>query len=221
MCRRQGDSCKTCIGNDCNEKVAFTNCRVCNSTTNVNCIRSPNSFASVTCRDYIDECYSHVDNDIVVRGCLKQNAQAQIGCERNNDLCERCDGPNCNNKLIDGEFCLTCDSENDPNCVQNLNFTMRTQCKLALQQRGCYRFDDTGSIKHFLHIIAYILQYANIPLYQNIMYIHFQQHISLTKIYFYVRFSFAHVCKPKRQLIRRNLKNKFIFSHFCCLLCSH
>ena len=95
----------------------------------------------------MDECYVHIDNDTVTRGCFAQ-APAPIVCNNANaDLCERCsDSANCNNKLIDGEFCLTCDSENDPNCVENLNFTMRTQCKLAVRQRGCYRYDDTGLI---------------------------------------------------------------------------
>lgn len=147
MCRRQGEFCKTCLGNDCNAKVSFQNCRACNSTTNVNCIRSPGSFASTQCRNYLDECYVHVENDVVTRGCLQNSPRpVQDECEKSNtDMCTSCsNGSNCNNRIVDGEFCLTCDSENDINCRGNLNFTMRTQCPLSVTPRGCYRFDDSG-----------------------------------------------------------------------------
>lgn len=146
MCRRQENQCKTCIGNDCNEKPSFQRCRSCSSATSVNCIRSPNSFAAVTCRNYLDTCYTHVENDIVTRGCLSVTGDSvPAQCSANEgDLCETCDGENCNNRIVDGEFCLTCDTATDPLCRTSANFTMRTQCQLAVRPRGCYLFDDGG-----------------------------------------------------------------------------
>lgn len=47
---------------------------------------------------------------------------------------------------MDGEFCITCDSQLDPNCIDNVNISMRTQCNLAVTMIGCYLFDDGGSI---------------------------------------------------------------------------
>lgn len=150
MCRQQGQFCKTCYGNDCNAKETFQRCRSCNSANDVTCIRSGGSVGEITCRDYMDTCYSHVQNDIVTRGCLAQPSTptaVQTECRRSNsEMCETCTQNNCNSLLIDGEFCLTCDSQIDPNCRDTLNHTMRTQCNLAVTQRGCYRFDDGGDI---------------------------------------------------------------------------
>lgn len=154
MCRQQGQFCKTCIGTNCNQKQTFQTCRACNSSDNVSCIRSPGSFAAITCRNYLDSCYVHVEKDIVTRGCMSQlttPAQVQESCQTTNDFCETCSSANnCNNKIVDGEFCLTCDSALDPNCRDTLNFTMRTQCPLSVSPRGCYRYDDGGE---FLHAI--------------------------------------------------------------------
>ncbi|KAJ6648787.1 hypothetical protein Bhyg_04018 [Pseudolycoriella hygida] len=148
MCRQQGQFCKTCIGNDCNTKLTFQRCQSCDSTTNVNCIRSAGSVGEITCRDYMDTCYVHVRDDIVMRGCVSQSSTSiQTECRRNNsDFCETCNENNCNNLLIDGEFCLTCDSQVDPLCVDTLNHTMRTQCNLGVRRLGCYRYDDGGDI---------------------------------------------------------------------------
>lgn len=146
MCIEQGEFCKTCIGDDCNAKVSFQKCRICDSTDTVSCIRSPGSVQTKMCRDYMDECFVHANNDIVTRGCLAESKHFEKDCE-NDDLCRKCSAANnCNNDIVDGEFCLTCDSENDSNCRENLNITMRTQCKLAIKTIGCYRFDDGGKI---------------------------------------------------------------------------
>lgn len=146
-CRLEGQFCKTCTGNNCNAKVNFETCRVCNSSSNVNCIRSAGSVSSVTCRNYLDTCFVHVEDNTVIRGCLsEQTAPVIQQCSAtNSDLCETCTGTNnCNNKLIDSEFCMECDSTDDPNCRTSLNHTMRVQCNLAVRQLGCYLFDDGG-----------------------------------------------------------------------------
>lgn len=150
-CRREGEFCKTCIGNNCNIKEDYETCRVCNSTSNVNCIRSPGSVSSVTCQNYLDTCFVHVENNIVTRGCLlEQPTPVQTECRlSNSDLCETCTGTNnCNNRVIDSEFCMECDSKEDPNCRTSLNHTMRVQCNLAVRQLGCYLFDDGGLLKN-------------------------------------------------------------------------
>lgn len=149
MCRRQGTECKTCIGNDCNAKPTFQSCRTCNSTTNVNCIRSPGSFQSMLCRGYTDQCYVHVENNIVTRGCLAQSSlpetQRETCLSDRNEMCQTCNNANnCNNRIVDGEFCLTCDANTDPTCRTNANYTVRTQCPLSVNPVGCYLFNDGG-----------------------------------------------------------------------------
>lgn len=154
MCRQEGEFCKTCYGNDCNAKVSFQNCHICSSDKDVSCIRSPGASTKL-CKNYVDKCYVHVKNDMVQRGCLLDgNSAIRLDCE-NDDLCEKCsDKMNCNNKIVDGEFCITCNTETDPNCRSNLNVTMHTQCKLAVKPLGCYRYDDGGihlkTLKYFL-----------------------------------------------------------------------
>lgn len=134
------------ISQDCNAKVDFQECRVCNSTQGVECIRSATTVNSQVCRNYLDECFTHVDNNVIVRGCLQQNPNLSNDC-RNRDICDSCDSRgNCNEQIVNGEFCITCDSQLDPNCVDNVNFTMRTQCSLSVAGMGCYLFDDGGDI---------------------------------------------------------------------------
>lgn len=151
-CLGQGSQCKTCSGEYCNAKIEYQRCRECNSTQSSSCFRSPGSFESVVCSGYLDECFVHVQNDVVSRGCLSSaTAQVKSQCNgRDDGVCETCSsGTNCNNKLIDGEFCLTCTSESDPRCVANANYTMRKQCPLGAGLHGCYLFNDGG--KHVCH----------------------------------------------------------------------
>lgn len=151
MCRRQEDECKTCLGNDCNVKPTFQRCRSCNSTQSVNCIRAGTSFASVTCRLYDDECYTYSDsNSVVTRGCLSDaqvTSEVIQSCQTNGDACATCSDANgCNSRVVDGEFCLECDSTIDPECATNATFTMRKQCPLSPNRVGCYLYDDGGDI---------------------------------------------------------------------------
>lgn len=148
LCLEQGDSCKTCVGIFCNAKVGFQHCRECSSTSSSSCFRSPGSFASVLCPGYLDECFVHLENDVVSRGCVSSaNSTIQDKCtvSGNQEFCETCgNSNNCNNKLIDAEFCMTCDGASDPGCLANANFTMRKQCPLAIEMRGCFLFTDGG-----------------------------------------------------------------------------
>ncbi len=85
-------------------------------------------------------------DNVITRGCLQANPTLTSDC-RNGDICETCDSHgNCNDKIVNGEFCITCDSTTDPNCVDNLNFTMRTQCSLTVGGLGCYLYNDGGAI---------------------------------------------------------------------------
>lgn len=149
--RRQND-CKTCLGDDCNAKQTFQTCRTCNSIDDVNCVRSPHVTRAVLCQNYDDECFVHVKNSIVTRGCVQMHGnveQKQDCAELPNDVCETCAATGtCNQRLVDGEFCLTCDSETDPDCREQPDTQMHTQCPLSPIQRGCYRLqEDDGRVR--------------------------------------------------------------------------
>lgn len=131
------------------QQVKFQRCRTCSSKNTVNCIRGPGGVPGVTCKSYLDKCFIHVAGDVVTRGCLDdQSKTGPVDYRKvctNGNACEICtDKENCNQKIVDGEFCLACDSETDSNCRLNANYTMRAQCPLAVKPLGCYRFEDNG-----------------------------------------------------------------------------
>lgn len=145
-CGMGNSTCKLCHGDQCNMRSAFQRCRVCNSEKDgPNCVRYGYAMRSKTCTSYDDECYVHVHDDIVIRGCVGEQTidtdamKFREKCKPDSDLCEICKDDNCNRKMIDGEFCLVCDSSNDPDCRLNPNSTMHKQCPLAMSPMGCYR----------------------------------------------------------------------------------
>lgn len=146
MCRRNGEFCKTCSGNNCNAKVNFQSCHVCTSANSLNCIVNINAVPTQTCKNYLDECFVHVVNNAVTRGCALENDQLAEDC-KDPTKCEVCsDTANCNNNIIGAnDYCYTCDSESDPNCKDNLNDSMLTQCPLSVSQMGCFRYADGGN----------------------------------------------------------------------------
>lgn len=149
MCRQESSLCKTCTGNDCNKKVSFQTCHACTSNDTVNCIRNPGTLPAKVCKNYLDSCFAHVADDVVTRGCLlEQKSTDLIDYNKdclNKDICEVCtNGTSCNDKVVDGEFCLTCTTETDPQCHSNTTIAMRKQCPLAVNKLGCYRFEDNG-----------------------------------------------------------------------------
>lgn len=146
MCRSENEVCKTCAGKDCNAKVHFQSCHICTSASSLNCIVNVNATATQTCRNYLDECFVHVVNNAVIRGCILENTQLTDDC-KDPTKCEVCsDKANCNSNIVAADdFCYTCDSEKDSNCTANLNDSMLTQCPFSVSQMGCYRYDDGGN----------------------------------------------------------------------------
>lgn len=134
-----GDSLKFCFGIECNSKARFQRCL--ESDLELNSIK--------VCPDYNDECYIHVANDIIHRGCISDTkdlpmygvdieADCKIG-----DVCEKCSGTDvCNDKVIEKEHCMKCDSKNHPLCDQAPQPNMTIQCPLAIKPVGCYLFKD-------------------------------------------------------------------------------
>lgn len=148
MCRQEGQFCKTCVGNDCNRQLQFQRCLSCDSMTNDNCLSRIEEVPSTLCRNYLDTCITHFENDRAIRGCSSQRNDLQLSCANNTSLCKTCDtGINCNTELIEEELCVFCDSELDPNCRTNPDISMAKQCgaNLTLNKNGCYMYDDSGN----------------------------------------------------------------------------
>lgn len=110
MCRREGNECKTCVGNNCNLKATFQSCHVCNSETDSNCLNLRNPLPTKICRSYTDECKTVAliggrtergcANELTLTGeavtdeCADENCNSNI-FPPNRVSCNQCSGPQC------------------------------------------------------------------------------------------------------------------------------
>lgn len=157
ICTSNNDKCKSCRGNDCNSRQSgFLKCLSGDQLYQLE-PSNPDTSAleSKMCTNYIDECYIHVANNIVQRGCLCDAIQSQndktdlrADCE-NVDVCEKCSDQNdCNNRIIETEYCTICDANDEPNCKHAPSSLMRGQCPLSIRPFGCLMLkNDTMYVK--------------------------------------------------------------------------
>lgn len=157
ICTSNSDYCKSCHGNNCNSRQSgFLKCLSGNQLEPSNTDTS--ALESKICTNYIDECFIHVANNTVQRGCLGDAIQSQndkidkIDFLRdcaNADICEKCsDQNNCNNKIIEAEYCTICDTKDEPKCRLAPSQLMRGRCPLTIRPFGCLLFKyDTLHVK--------------------------------------------------------------------------
>lgn len=141
--------CKLCSGNDCNRKAEPQSCYRCNSAIDANCVSNVTGFMTAECDKYVDQCIILIDslnNDAIVRDCLRNVFKDDTFCRNNPSLCNACEEDNCNSlPLVDNQTCYTCDSTEDPNCHGNLTDSLVTNCTLSANNLGCYHFfNETG-----------------------------------------------------------------------------
>lgn len=138
-CANNSDECKICAGDGCNDRSNFQQCKSCEN--NDNC-------ESEICHDYSDECFIHVQGHTITRGCLN-SAKTRIrrGCESSQiGTCEKCSDRNdCNDRDIEEETCLECDSVNVDDCFLKPNASMVATCPLSLKPLGCYLIMKEGN----------------------------------------------------------------------------
>lgn len=142
--------CKLCSGNDCNRKAEPQSCYRCNSATDANCGSNVTGLMTTECDKYVDQCITLIDslnNDAIVRDCLRNVFKDDTFCRNNPSLCNACEEDNCNSlPLVDNQTCYTCDSTEDPNCHGNLTDSLVTKCTLSANNLGCYHFfNETGA----------------------------------------------------------------------------
>lgn len=140
-CREETDLCKTCNGNNCNSKPTFQSCFECQSINSDDCERAPNRTKSELCKNYNDECFIRVTPDdagTVVRGCLSKTQSCGNEFE-----CMTCSIETlCNGKPIEDEFCISCDSRENPDCRHKASFAMQKKCPMFARQVGCYHHEE-------------------------------------------------------------------------------
>lgn len=149
-CRAGDRDCKMCIGNECNKKLDFQICYNCDSELDGdNCIHEPWKLKHGLCPNYLDYCYTMVENGRVQRNCTGDKAIPNISnCTENNE-CKYCENRrSCNDEVFRTKTCIACNSNNDPMCANDTTFELFEECPISLHTHKCYHFIDETNKKH-------------------------------------------------------------------------
>ena len=142
LCESDSETCKRCIGTECNSKPFFQKCLTTDR-------ENLNSTYTSMCKRYTDECFIHIQENNMRRGCMSDLIETPIeGVDlvedcKNDEICETCsDRNNCNDREIEREDCLVCSWESGLNCKFYPELLEGEQCPLALKPIGCYMWDN-------------------------------------------------------------------------------
>lgn len=140
-CESDSDACKKCAGSKCNKLITFQKCLNGNG-------RKGDVSQSKICKRYSDECYVHVANGTIQRGCTSdliegKNHEINFMSECQNERCKTCAGKqNCNDIEIKSEHCIVC--QGAENCAFYPLKDMEQECPLSVQPMGCYLYKTTN-----------------------------------------------------------------------------
>lgn len=139
---------RKCFGNECNSKATLQRCMA-----NVP-INDLEPYSMKVCSDYNDECYTHVANNVIRKGCFGETKELSIdGVDiredcKDEDICRKCKDNLCNNYPIEKEYCMHCDSKDQALCAKAPQPNMKVQCSLAVKPLGCFLYkDETQSVR--------------------------------------------------------------------------
>lgn len=149
-CTANDNTCKTCIGDGCNEKSAFAECIASKEPMPINYKPKypldENIFQKI-CKNYNDKCFIFVNNEKKVsRDCLNEYLQktsvSPSFLSENFDATsyEVCSDPLCNDQVIRQIKCFSCDSRNDKDCI-NTTLIKKKECMIEVNPSGCYHFE--------------------------------------------------------------------------------
>lgn len=146
--------CKTCLGENCNKKVAFQQCYGCESSSNKGCtqidendvLKSP----VITCKDYYASCETGIDhNGNTHRFCSDEPV------EKNNFFLvnETCSDSKCNKNVFPKNRlqCIQCGGNSDCDNLSSDNNTKALEpapCNIFTESDQCFTLLDESS-NHF------------------------------------------------------------------------
>lgn len=147
VCESDGDLCKKCIGDQCNDKTRFQKCLHYDELNS-------NVTESKTCPKYLDECFARIAGESIHRGCVSDLIRSMpsqsasfLSDGNEKGVLKICSGTdNCNDKQIENEHCIVCDDAKD--CKNNPTYSMRQKCPMTLEKMGCYLLEK-GIKSHF------------------------------------------------------------------------
>lgn len=154
----ENSSCKICMGEYCNIKRAFQTCIACDSNIDGEaCIEANRSWKTAfklknrQCPNYMDQCYTRVENGIVSRNCTDDNINSIQNCENDPKHCKVYSNSLGNENPIERNICVVCDSDIDKRCrPQEIikDEDLFKEFPLTINEEGCYHFVDKNTNRH-------------------------------------------------------------------------
>lgn len=139
-CKAGKGVCKSCAGDACNKKPSFEIC----ADSYLEISEDKKVKNGRLCPDYMDQCYTHMENGFITRNCTGDDLIADLeDCAADPNHCALCSGSMCNADKIETETCISCDSHIDGRCAGSMlqQGVAITKCPLSLR-KGCYHHID-------------------------------------------------------------------------------
>lgn len=151
-CRTGDTTCKICNGEYCNKKRSFERCKSCISSDDEDCMDKPWISADRTCPNYLDSCYTHVQDGVVRRNCIGDGFINSTEQCNNSEHCLPCsDDYKCNGEQITPEICYSCDSHVNATC-KNISWLDEKyyvqECPISIRKQGCYHLIEKENKRH-------------------------------------------------------------------------
>lgn len=158
-CVSSSDTCKTCNGENCNEKEGFQVCTQCSSEIDgVECISGLARFNEKQCSNYTDKCFIQLRNGDVTRGCIDCT---KTDCEQRENFAVYSNYGE-NRKDLTPQTCMICDSQNNKNCTNLLEFMSDPryfkQCDISIENKGCYHYYN-NTVQHHIRGIDFSIHF--------------------------------------------------------------
>lgn len=147
MCINQTEDCKSCIGKNCNEKLSYQRCHVCNGRHNPGCAETPDESNSTICPDYISSCLTGTDRlGYTHRRC---STSATLDKDEFLDQFQICSDVNCNKYHFPRYrlLCYQCNGVEDCEFVKtNSSSTIQPKpCGIFSEYDQCYTYVENGT----------------------------------------------------------------------------
>ena len=143
-----GNICKICKGNMCNNKQSFQTCFACNSQNDPNCATLQSPLKQIVCYDYLDKCKVYVKPNMTThRGCENEMTSDGVECSALSVNCKTCPDNNCNGDIFPPSrlSCHHCSGAHlNDNCYKSLEGDTEVSypCEIYNFRDSCYFYID-------------------------------------------------------------------------------
>lgn len=140
-CLSNSDSCKVCMEQNCNTRLHFQECYVCNSRSDPQCVKDPQ--CSDICEKYDSRCMVGVDsNGLTHRQCTVEKVVL-------NSKFKICTENNCNKEIFPADrlMCYQCSGDKKCDSLQrsNADLLKPEPCNVYSIFDQCFTYIDAGA----------------------------------------------------------------------------